>query len=156
MCQGRGVYPCRENIRMTTQNTTTAIIIWNAEQEQAVRKLIATGATVPNALRLAAPKGFLKPLQLARRNELMGNSSLILGQVADKGFKLSKLSDEKVLASGEIVVNAQFRKPAAPRAMTDSEIEATFGKGLTVEAIRAAISLVGGEKPAQQPKQVRA
>ena len=132
---------------MKTQTTTTAIVVWNPKTEAEVKALISRGATVPKATRAIAPKGFLKTLQLERRAELMGNSANILGQLADKGFKLAKLSEAKTLASGETVVNAQFRTPAAARALTDAEILAAFpeAKGMTVADLRAAISMLGSK-----------
>ena len=118
-------------------NTNTAVVVWNAEVEQAVRDTINSGASVPKAVAACAPKGFISGLRTARATALSKESGKILGQLQQNGFRLSALSAIKTLKSGVQRVSVTLSTPKPTSNMTIAEYAAANGK--TVEQMLAAL-----------------
>jgi len=124
----------------TTTNTpttpTTAVTVWNATTEADVRATIAAGRSVSKAIAAVAPKGFLTAVRNARKGELKANSTLLLAQLAEKKFKLTKMGEVKFLKDGRQVITLGMEAPAPTRKMTAAELVESFGID---EALAAAM-----------------
>lgn len=131
-----------QNIMSTeaNTNTVTALTKWDAESEKMVRDIINRGASVPKALVLASPKGFVAKCRAGRRAFVSQNSDRILGEFAQQGFKLRDVREKKVSErSGDESVSVTFVKRGdvgvdLKRIMSD--------RGMTVEQLRAAVNQV--------------
>jgi hypothetical protein len=115
-----------------TTNNNTAVIVWNAQTEEQVRSIVSKGGQLSKALYTAAPKGFVKGLRDSRKTTLKGNSTFILSQLTEKGYKVVAINEEpKMLKNGTEQICVKLEK--AP-AMTAEYIASQLNVSLEVAA----------------------
>ena len=122
---------------MKTNNTTTAVIVWNDTVAAEVKELILSGYSVSKAQAAAAPKGFLKMLRDGRRIELAKNSTFLQQQLSEKGFTtITRLTAEKSHKDGSKSVTLELRtKPVDASAIALAAAQAE------IEALRAQLAM---------------
>jgi hypothetical protein len=95
----------------TTTTTTTAVVLWNAEAEASVKKLVEGGYSVPKSLVMAAPKGFISGVRKQRRQVLMGNSARIQGELTQQGFVICDRKSLQTAKTGDQSIWVRYMKP---------------------------------------------
>jgi hypothetical protein len=124
----------------TQNNTTTAVAVWNDTTRATVEQLVNSGASVPKELYAVAPKGFVKGLRNVRKADLKKNSSFLISQLTEKGFKLAGMTEVKTLKSGVQTVSLKMETGVPTRKLTAQELQETFG--LDAKIAEAMVAMV--------------
>lgn len=129
-----------------TETTTAIALKWD---EAVARQIIFEGNSVSKPMAALAPKGALAKLRNERKVSLQGNSSTIMGKLADDGFVLSKLGSVATRKDGRQVVNLTMEtKPV--RVISEQEMAEALG--VDIVAFRAACAAM--PKPKTIPAKV--
>jgi len=129
---------------MTT--TTTAVVQWDAAIEAQVRDIINAGKSVPKAIVMVAPKGFVAGVRKARRATIMDQSDRLLGEMRQNGYKLMDVRERKVNErTGDERVSVTFGKLGDPVIRVSKELGLT---GKAIEALRALVNQAGEKRVA--------
>jgi hypothetical protein len=121
-------------MKSTTETPTVALVQWNGEAENTVKRMIQAGESVPKALVLSAPKGYISGLRSQRRSFLMQNSARLQGEIQQRGFVICGQKPVRTDRHGNERLSVEYIKQA------DAAVKAAETLGVPVEVLRAAVN----------------